>query len=202
MNELGKTIQERTENIIKRTMERAERIKQREFALARKRQEELFLREKQKVDNKILTENSSLKARMILEFKLKEENFKHTLIQNLLEEVKQQITSLDERSLLSSLKNLILEATINLDIKKVNILLNKRDASILRRYLDDVVDFVRKKVDGFEIIHIEDDLTCSGGVIVKAECSNEFFDNTFERRFKRFDEEFKTRMLTVLDQNE
>lgn len=198
MNELERNIQQRTENIIKKTMERAEKIKQREFALVKEKQEELISKEKEKINNKLEAERNSLKAQMILEFRLKEENFKHAFARDLLQEVKQEIMSLDENSLLSSLKNLIREGVINLDLRKANILVNKRDETILKKHYNEVITFIREKIEGFEIAAIEGSLNSWGGVVVKAPSSPEFFDNTFQRRFERFDEEFLDKILATL----
>lgn len=199
MKELERNIQKEAENLIKKIMERAERIKQREFALAKKKEEGLILKEKEKINSKLEAERNSLKAQMILEFRLKEENFKYSLARDLLEETKKKIASLDENSLLVSLKNLIREAVINLGLKKAYILVNKRDEAILKEHYDEVINFVREKVEGFEIIGIEGSLNTWGGVVVKVPSSPEFFDNTFPRRFERLDEEFMNKILTVLD---
>ena len=198
MNELEKNIQERAESLIKKTMERAERIKKREFALAKEKQQELILKEEEKINSKIKAERNSLKARMILEFKLKEENFKYSLARDLLLEAKQEMNSLDKGVLLVSLKNLIREAVVNLDFKKAHILVNKRDEALLKEHYDEVVSFIREKVSDFEDVSVEGSLNSYGGAVVKSNSSGEFFDNTFKRRLERFDEEFKKKILEML----
>jgi len=198
MNELAKNIQEQAESLIKKTMERAERIREREFMLAKEKQQEVLFKEKAKIDNQIKAKRNSLKAQMILEFRLKEENFKDSLAQNLLLEVRQEMASLDRDILANSLKNLIREAVLNLDLKNVHILVNKRDEAILKEHYDEVISSIRKNVNDFKDVSIEGSLNALGGAVVKADSSGEFFDNTFERRFERFDEEFKEKILEML----
>ena len=47
------------------------------------------------------------------------------------------------------------------------------------------------KSQGFDSFEIEGTGDFIGGVIVKSAKTSEYFDNTFERRFKRFEEDFK-----------
>ena len=136
---------------------------------------------------------------MILEFKLKEESFKDSLAQDLLLEVKQEMDSLDKGVLLSTLRNLIREAVVTLDLKKAHILVNKRDEAFLKENYDEIVSSIREKVNDFETMDIEGSLGSYGGVIVKSNSSGEFFDNTFKRRFERFNGEFKKKILEMLD---
>ena len=88
---------------------------------------------------------------------------------------------------------------LNLDFKRAHILVNERDEAILKKHYDEVISFIREKVDDFDAIDIDGSLNSYGGVVVKSRSSGEFFDNTFKRRLERFDEELKKKILMVLD---
>jgi len=198
MNELKKNIRERAEALIKKTIERARRIKEREFVIAKEKHDQLLLKGKERIDCEIKAKRNSLKAAMILEFRLKEENFKDSLAQGLLQEAKQALNTLDRDVLQQSLKSLIREAVTTLNLKKAHILINKRDETFLKEHYDEVVSFIREKVNGFENMEIDGSLNSYGGVIVRSSSSGEFFDNTFKRRFERFNAEFKKKILERL----
>ncbi|MCD6093758.1 MAG: hypothetical protein J7J51_03085 [Candidatus Omnitrophica bacterium] len=198
MNELKKNIRERAEALIKKTIERARRIKEREFVIAKEKHDQLLLKGKERIDCEIKAKRNSLKAAMILEFRLKEENFKDSLAQGLLQEAKQALNTLDRDVLQQSLKSLIREAVTTLNLKKAHILINKRDETFLKEHYDEVVSFIREKVNGFENMEIDGSLNSYGGVVVRSSSSGEFFDNTFKRRFERFNAEFKKKILERL----
>jgi len=198
MSELKKNIRERAEALIKKTIERARRIKEREFVIAKEKHDQLLLKGKERIDCEIKAKRNSLKAAMVLEFRLKEENFKDSLAQGLLQEAKQALNTLDRDVLQQSLKSLIREAVTTLNLKKAHILINKRDETFLKEHYDEVVSFIREKVNGFENMEIDGSLNSYGGVIVKSSSSGEFFDNTFKRRFERFNAEFKKKILERL----
>lgn len=198
MKEIKENLQQHTETVIRKIRERAEKIRDREISFAKKKYEELVQEGKNKVDRNIEIKEDSLRAQLILQFKLKEENFKYKLAKDLLREAKQKIVSLNEDVGKVSLKNLIREGIVSLDLKKAHILVNKKDEGVLKENYEEVVVFIKEKISEFQGFTVEGSLNCWGGVIVKSPSSPEFFDNTFERRFERFDREFKKKILEIL----
>jgi len=190
-------IKEHTRSISEKTLDRAKRVKERELALARKKKEDIILEGRNKEDKIINTQMNSLRAQLILEYRLKEDNFKDKLCSELLDEAKHQMDNLDDNTILDSLKNIIREGVLNLGLNKALIRINKKSTALLKEHYSQVLNFIKEKVDNFEAIDIDDSLN-SYGVIINSQVSGELFDNTFKRRFKRFEDEFKEKILERL----
>jgi len=198
MKDIGAEIKERTQNISEKTLDRARRVKERELAIARKKKEAIILEESKREDKIIDMRRNSLNAQLILEYRLKEDNFKDKLCSELLNEIKEEINTLGDNAILDSLRNLIREGVLNLGLNKALIIVNKKSAALLKVNYNRVIDFIREKAGNFESMNIDDSLGAYGA-IVSSETTGEFFDNTFKRRLERFEDEFKEKILERLE---
>jgi len=197
MNDIEEKIKERTQSTVEKTIERAKKIKERELAIARKKKETIVSEESKKQDKIINVRRNSLKAQLILKYRLKEDNFKDKLCSELLDEIKKSLDSLDDNILFNSLKNLIRESIVSLGLNKALIKVNKKSATLIKERYNEVINFIKEKMDNFEDINIDDSLE-TYGVVVASDDTEEFFDNTFKRRLERFEEEFKEKILERL----
>jgi len=197
MRNIEEEIKERTRSATERIIERARRVEKREFVLARRKKEEIVLKGRKEEDKIINMRRNSLNAQLVLEYRLKMDNFRDSLCSDLLSEAREELDSLDGNTVLESLKNLIREGVINLDLNKALVKVNKKSAALLKENFSQVIDFIKEKVSDFEDMGIDDSLD-TYGVVVASEITGEFFDNTFKRRLERFEGEFKEKILERL----
>ncbi len=198
MKSIEEEIKGRAQRTVEKTLDRAEKIRKREIALAQNKKEEAVEKGKAKEDKMIKAQLDSLKAQLILEYRLKEDNFRESLCSKLLRGAEQSLDNLDDNTLLESLKRLIQEGVINLDLNKARVLVNKRAYSLIMEHYEDVLSFIKNKADDFESMDVEDSID-SYGVIIASKTTGEFIDNTFKRRFERFEEEFKEEILEKME---
>ena len=201
MKHIEEEIKERAQSTIEKVISRAKKIKEREIILARRKQEEIVSKEKRRIDEAIERKSNSLKAQLRLEYRIKEDRFKEELSFLLLDEVKKEINNLSDNVLLEAHKNLIREAVVVLGFKKIYVKTNKKISLLIKEQYEEVISFIKKRFPEFESLDIDDSLN-SYGVIVGSLDKKAFFNNTFERRFKRFDENFKERILNTLKKYE
>ncbi len=201
MKHIEEEIRRRTQSTIEKVISRAEKIRERELILAKRNKEEIVSEAKSKIDEVINAQRNSLKAQLKLEYRLKEEKFKEELSSLLLNETKKAVNDLDDNTLLAAHKNLIKEAVVILGFKKVHIKVNKKVSFLIKSQYENVVGFIREQFPEFESFDIDDSLN-SYGVVVSSLDKRESFNNTFERRFKRFDENFRERILNTLKKYE
>ena len=197
MRNIEEEIKERTQSATKKILERAKKVGEREFAIARKKKEAIVLKGKKDVDRITNMHRNSLNAQLILEYRLKMDNFRDELCSELLNETRGELDNLDDNTVLESLKNLIREGILNLGLNKALVKVNKRSAALLKANYNRLIDFIREKAGSFESMNIDDSLEAYGA-IVSSESAGEFFDNTFKRRLERFESEFKEKILERL----
>ncbi len=189
MKDIKEKLKERTQSTIDKIILRAEKIKEREILLARKKYDEIVSDGKKKTDDAIKAKRDSLEAQVKLECRLKEEKFKDELCRQLLSEAKEAVSNIDDMTLLDAYKRLIREGVVNLGLREACVKVNKKASTLLKDNYQQVVNFIKEKVEGFSSFKIDDSLD-SYGIIVGRYGGGEFFNNTFERRFERFEGEF------------
>jgi len=189
MKDIKEKLKERTQSTIDKIILRAEKIKEREILLARKKYDEIVSDGKKKTDDAIKAKRDSLEAQVRLECRLKEEKFKDELCRQLLSEAKEAVSNIDDMILLDAYKRLIREGVVNLGLREACVKVNKKASTLLKDNYQQVVNFIKEKVEGFSSFKIDDSLD-SYGIIVGRYGGGEFFNNTFERRFERFEGEF------------
>jgi vacuolar-type H+-ATPase subunit E/Vma4 len=189
--DLRTEIENRTKQEIEKLISRAQRVKQREIESALVRKQEMFDAQKAKIDKETEEKIRRAKANLELEYKIKLLKFKDELINQLLEEIRQELHNLarDERYL-SFLKKIVKEAETQFeDGEEMIIFLNSND-------LDTYGQELIKELQGREVkLEVEG---ISGGIIIKSGNRNFKIDASLDNLLSSLEEDIREKIIQEL----
>lgn len=189
--DLRTEIENRTKQEIEKLISRAQRVKQKEIESALARKQEILAAQKAKIDKEAEEKIRRAKANLELEYKIKLLKFKDELINQLLEEIRQELHNLarDERYL-SFLKKIVKEAEIHFeDGEKMIIFLNPDD-------LDTYGQAIVNELQGREVkLEVED---IGGGIIIQSGNRNFKIDASLDNLLSSLEEDIRERIIQEL----
>lgn len=189
--DLRTEIENRTKQEIEKLISRAQRVKQREIEFALARKQEILAAQKAKIDKEAEEKIRRAKANLELEYKIKLLKFKDELINQLLEEIRQELHNLarDERYL-SFLKKIVKEAETHFeDGEKIIIFLNPKD-------FDTYGQAIVKELQGREVkLEVED---IGGGIIIKSGNRNFKIDASLDNLLSSLEEDIREKIIQEL----
>ncbi len=201
MSGIKDQIQQKSQEYIQKILRRAEKIKQRELELARKKKSQILEESRNKVDLEVEQKKSSLEAQLILEFKLKEEKFKEDLCSQVILEAQNRLQNFSSQQRLDSLKILIAKSLMNLGLKEAKVVVNSQDLQILNAHFQELKDFLKEHIEDFKDVILQEG-SIQGGVKVFSLHSSEFLDNSWDSRIRKFQAEFRKRIIEEISKEE
>jgi V/A-type H+/Na+-transporting ATPase subunit E len=187
----------RADDIIKEAEKQASEIIERGNIEAQKKKNEIFENAHKEADirfHQIISDAKLNSKRKILEAR---EQIMEKTFHKAEEELKKKASS-DSDDYINSLKNLIKEASLEIDGGSLEIFLKKEDVPKIEGALNSIADEVSKETDNNTTLKLGGTINTIGGVSVKTENGNIEVNNTIEARMERFRSLLRLEVAKVL----
>lgn len=169
---------------------------------ARRKAEEIRKRKLEEARARIRREEAVKLAEARMEGRRKLMEAKFSLLKACTEEAERKLRRLaeaKEADYREALFRLTLEAVSNMSSSDLKVYCNRRDRQLLSEIVRKVEgEASRLKKTRVKVKLEEEPLDCMGGVVVQSADGREVYNNSFEARLKRFEEELRAELLEIM----